>query len=190
MIARISGVLIEKHPTYGILEANNIGYKVFATLPTLGQAEIGKKISLHTYLHVRENVLDLYGFENEEEKVLFELLISVSGIGPKSAMGILNIAQPSSLKNAISTGDTTHLVKVSGIGKKSAQKIILELKDKLGDAEQENVAMMQDDVDTIEVLTSLGYSQNEVRDILQKIPPEIVGAQERIREALKKLGNG
>ncbi|MCI5108251.1 MAG: Holliday junction branch migration protein RuvA [Candidatus Pacebacteria bacterium] len=188
MIGRISGKLIEKHPLYGIIDVGGLGYKVHATLPTLGQVAIGEDITLHTYLHVRENTLDLYGFENEEEKFFFELLLSVSGIGPKSAVGILNIASPDSLKSAISAGDTTHLVKVSGIGKKSAQKIILELKDKIGDSIEGDPLMMQDEVDTMEALVSLGYPEKEVREVLQKIPKDISGAHEKIKEALKILG--
>lgn len=189
MIAQLTGTLIEKHPLFGIIDVGGVGYKVFATLPTLGQAVLGEKLTLYTYHHIRENIQDLYGFENKEEQALFELLISVSGIGPKSALGILNIANVSSLKQAIASGDTAHLTKVSGIGKKSAQKIIIELKDKLGDVAEEDVALMQDEVDTMEALVSLGYSQKEVRDVLQKISKDVVGPQERIKEALKVLGS-
>ncbi len=189
MIARITGTLVEKHTLFGIIDAHGIGYKVFATLPTLGSAVVGQEITLYTYHHIRENIQDLYGFENKEEQALFELLLSVSGIGPKSALGILNIANVSSLKQAIASGDTAHLTKVSGIGKKSAQKIIIELKDKLGDVAEEDVALMRDEVDTMEALVSLGYSQKEVRDVLQKISKDTIGPQERIKEALKILGS-
>jgi len=187
MIARLSGILIEKHPLFGIIDVGGVGYKVYATLPTLGQTTIGEKITLHTHMHVRENSQDLYGFEDREEQSIFELLISVSGIGPKSALGILNVANPTLLKQAVASGDTTHLTKVSGVGKKSAQKIIIELKDKLGDVTGSDVTLMQDEVDTMEALTSLGYGQREVRDVLQKIPKDIVGPQDRIKEALKLL---
>lgn len=187
MIARLSGILTEKHPLFGIIDVSGVGYKVFATLPTLGQLSIGEEVTLHTYMYVRENIQDLYGFEDKEEQALFELLISVSGIGPKSALGILNVANPATLKQAVAAGDTTHLTKVSGIGKKSAQKIIIELKDKLDSASEQDVALMQDEVDTMEALTSLGYGQKEVRDVLQKIPKDITGPQDRIKEALKLL---
>lgn len=188
MIGRIHGTLVEKHPLFGIVDVSGLGYKVYTTLPTLGKVSVGEDITLHTYLHVRENSLDLYGFEDKEEQLFFELLISVSGIGPKSAISILNIANPDSLKKAISAGDTTHLVKVSGIGKKSAQKIILELKDKIGDGYEGDALLMQDEVDTLEALLSLGYSEKEVREVLQKLPKDIEGAHERIKEALKLLG--
>ena len=187
MIARISGTLIEKHPLYGIVDVGGVGYKVFATLPTLGHTSIGEKVTLHTYEHIRENSRDLYGFEDKEEQRLFELLISVSGIGPKSALGILNIAQPASLKKAISAGDTTHLIKVSGIGKKSAQKIIIELKDKLGDLQEGDELLMQEEVDTMDALKALGYGEKEIRDALQKVPKDIAGHQDRIKETLKLL---
>lgn len=188
MIARLRGTLIEKHPLFGIIEVGGIGYKVFTTLPTLGQAVIGEEITLHTHLHIRENSQELYGFEDKEEQSLFELLITISGIGPKSALGILNVSNPTSLKHAISAGDTTNLTKVSGIGKKSAQKIIIELKDKLGDIDSDDIAMVQDEVDTMEALSSLGYNEKEIRDVLQKIPKEVSGPQDRIKEALKLLG--
>lgn len=187
MIGRIRGTLVEKHPLFGIIDVSGIGYKVFTTLPTLGQVSVGDEIILHTHLHIRENSQELYGFENKEEQSLFELLISISGIGPKSALGILNVSNPTSLKQAIASGDTTNLTKVSGIGKKSAQKIILELKDKLGDVDPEDIAMVQDEVDTMEALSSLGYNEKEIRDVLQKLPKDISSPQDRIREALKQL---
>ena len=116
------------------------------------------------------------------------MLLSVSGIGPKSALGILNIADPSTLKKAIIAGDTAHLVKVSGIGKKSAEKIALELRDKFEESDTIDGVSMQNDVDTLEALISLGYSQQESREVLKKIPSEIIGTNEKIKEALKLLG--
>jgi len=187
MIARISGKLVEKHPLFGIVDVGGIGYKIFVTLPTLGQITVGEEVTLFTHLHIRENIQDLYGFIDREEQALFELLITISGIGPKSALGILNVSNPKSLKQAIASGETTNLTRVSGIGKKSAQKIILELKDKLGDVNSDDIAMVQDEVDTMEALSSLGYGEKEVREVLQKVSKDIVGPQDRIKEALKLL---
>ena len=114
MIAHLKGILIEKQPNFCIVDVAGVGYKVFVTLPTLGLLPINDEVSLHTYHHIREQAMDLYGFSDREERYFFELLLSVSGIGPKGALSILNIADPATLKKAIVADDTTHLVKVSG----------------------------------------------------------------------------
>ena len=139
---------------------------------------------------VREDALDLYGFQNQTELEFFEMLISVSGIGPKGALGILNVAPVDHLKEAIAMGDTAALTKVSGIGSKSAQKIILELRDKLGGHESETGGtMLGDERDAIEGLVALGYAERSAREALKKVPPEIKGTGARIKGALKQLGS-
>ena len=134
---------------------------------------------------MREDALDLYGFLNYEELEFFEMLIGVSGIGPKGALAILSIASTETLRKAIGTGDTSYLTKISGIGKKTAEKIVIELRDKMG--EQEKGSSMQEELDAMEALKSLGYSQNEIREALKKVPPDL-NTNEKIREALKILG--
>lgn len=171
-----------------IIDVGGVGYKVFTPVGFLEKAEGGQEISLWTHLVVRETVLDLYGFETEEELEFFELLMGISGIGPKSALGILNVASTKTLKQAIQSGNTSHLTKVSGIGKKSAQKIVLELKDKLGDSDDIYVPQIQEEVDAVEALQSLGYSAHQSRDVLKNVPENISGTSERIKWALKKLG--
>tara|TARA_B100001741_G_C16360557_1_gene508429 strand:+ start:200 stop:772 length:573 start_codon:yes stop_codon:yes gene_type:complete len=188
MIAHLRGTLIEKQPNFCIIDVQGVGYKVSVPLPVLGDFALGEAVSLYTYHHIREQSMDLYGFEDTEALRFFEMLLSVSGIGPKSALGILNIADPSTLKKAIIAGDTAHLVKVSGIGKKSAEKIALELRDKFEESDTIDGVSMQNDVDTLEALISLGYSQQESREVLKKIPSEIIGTNEKIKEALKLLG--
>ena len=113
---------------------------------------------------MREDVLDLYGFLDHRELEFFEMLISVSGIGPKGALSILGITSIETLRKAISTGDTSYLTKVSGIGKKTAEKIIIELRDKIG--EEKGGSSLQGELDALEALKSLGYSQNEAREAL------------------------
>jgi Holliday junction DNA helicase RuvA len=134
---------------------------------------------------VREDALDLYGFLSEEELSFFEMLISISGIGPKTALNVLSVSSVSALKKAISTSDVSHLVKVSGIGKKIADKIVLELKDKV-EGSDENGPTLREEVDAIEALKALGYSQKEAREALKEASGKTTS--ERIKEALKILG--
>jgi len=188
MIAHIKGSIISVEEKFIIIEVNGIGYKVFLSADTLLGCEKGVEKSFWTYLAVRENSLDLYGFETIEEKSFFESLLDVSGIGPKSALSILNVAPVLTLKKAIATGDTSYLNKVSGIGKKTAEKIIIELRDKLQTYKnEEGVQSLRDEGDIIEALKSLGYSQTEARDAVKKIPTNIEKTNEKIKEALKIL---
>lgn len=190
MIAHIKGKIIDKSEKFLVIEANGLGYLVFSPTSTiLNSPKVGEEISLWTYLAVRETALDLYGFETRDEKSFFELLIGVSGIGPKNALSILSLAPIEILKKAIGSGDTTYMTKVSGIGKKTAEKIVVELRDKLaslghGDAD----GSLKGDADVLEALQSLGYSQHEIRNALKEVSPETTGTNEKIKEALKILG--
>lgn len=188
MISYLSGTIISISGTYLVLDVNGVGYKVFATGQTLLGLKTGGKTELFTHLAVRETALDLYGFPSQEELSFFELLITISGIGPKSALGILNVATVDVLKNAIFTENTSHLIKVSGIGKKNAEKIVLELRGKL-DGEMKDGTSSNDDSDALEALTSLGYTQKEAREALKQISNDITGASERVKSALKILSS-
>lgn len=187
MIGKITGTVEKADIGLLIINVGGIGYKVFTPVAILDTAEKQKEISLWTHLAVRETALDLYGFETEEELRFFELLLNISGIGPKSALGILNVASPRTLRQAIQSGDTSHLTKVSGIGKKSAQKIVIELKDKLSADEDEDLGTLQADVDVVEALQALGYSQAQARTAIENIPTEIIDTSERVKLALKDL---
>jgi len=190
MIAHLSGTILFAGEKYIVIEVAGVGYKVrvaLDTLQALRKAPEGKA-SLWTYTVVREDALDLYGFQNQTELDFFEMLISVSGIGPKGALGILNVAPVSHLKEAIAKGDTGALTKVSGIGSKSAQKIILELQDKLGGHEGDTGGtMLGDERDAIEGLVALGYAERVAREALKKVSPDTKGTGARIKEALKQL---
>ena len=174
-----------------VIETNGVGYKVRLAVDTLQtlRKNTGENTSLWIHTAVREDALDLYGFQNQVELEFFEMLISVSGIGPKGALGILNVAPVDHLKEAIAMGDTGALTKVSGIGSKSAQKIILELRDKLGWQESEaGGTMLGDERDAIEGLVALGYAERSAREALKKVPSDTKGTGARIKEALKLLG--
>lgn len=193
MISKITGKITHSDINFVVIDVGGVGYKVFVCEETLDQIrkignETEKDINLWTHLAVRENSMDLYGFETKENLELFEMLISVSGIGPKSGLNILNIASPDSLRSAVISGDTQYLTKVSGIGKKNAQKIILELKDKLGEAETGGFEKIKEETEAVEALKSLGYSSRESREALRQVQ-EAGTTQEKIREALKILGS-
>lgn len=191
MIAHIDGNILYIDNKYLIVNVNGIGYKVHTTTEILNGNNIDDKISLFTYLAVRENALDLFGFKNIEEMTFFEMLLSVSGIGPKSALGILSLADIDTIKRAIVTGDTSYLNKVSGIGKKTAERIVIDLKNKVTiDTNNEHTdASMRIENDAIEALKSLGYSQNEARNALKEVSSDIVGVNAKIKQALKILSN-
>jgi len=188
MIAYLFGTVIHVDSQHLILNVNGVGYKVYAKGNDLQKTAIGKEISFWTYLSVKENALDLYGFHTQDELGFFELLITVSGIGPKKALGILNLVPIESLRQAVRTENVSHLVKVSGIGGKIAEKIILELRGKLGKAGEMEAGTLRDESDVVEALYSLGYSQKEAREALKEISEEIIGAGEKVKEALKILG--
>jgi Holliday junction DNA helicase RuvA len=193
MIGSIRGKIILKKDKFLIVEAGGVGYKISISPDALSKtkkleepARAGGEVFLFIHTHVREDAFDLYGFLDYEELEFFEMLIGVSGIGPKGALAILGVATIDTLKRAIGTSDTSYLTKISGIGKKTAEKIIIELRDKMGEVEKGS--SMQGELDALEALKSLGYGQNEAREALKKVSPETVDTSAKIREALKILG--
>lgn len=190
MIGHIEGKIIYIDEKYIVVSAHGVGYKLFVSPENINGTNIGDQASFFTYMAVRENSLDLYGFKDIEEKDFFELLLDVSGIGPKSALSILSIASIDTLKQAIATGDTGYLNKVSGIGRKTAEKIVIELRDKMKAHKKDGdmPSSLRGESDVIEALKTLGYSQNEARDVMKQIPASIEGTNARIKEALKILG--
>lgn len=187
MISKITGKIEYKSSNFIIINTSGVGYKVFVSNDTL--STIDKKtdnVSIWAYLAVRENSLDLYGFLTKEDLDFFELLISISGIGPKTALGILNVATTETLISAISTEDTSYLTKVSGIGTKNAQKIVIELKNKIQKIDQTPTGI-REEIDVIEALKSLGYSAKQSSDALKQLDKKITGTGEKVREALKIL---
>ncbi len=188
MIGHIEGKVIFKGEKYAVLDVGGVGYKIFAGAETL--KNIGNdRIKLWTHLHVREDALDLYGFSNQSELEFFELLISISGIGPRSALGILAVAPVDTIKRAVGSGDTTYLTKVSGVGRKTAEKVVLELKDKMGFGKNgTSPEEFKDDADLVEALVALGYSQRDAREMIQKIPKDINGRENRLKAAIRTTG--
>ncbi len=188
MISFLSGKIIYTSDRFAVLDVNGVGYKVFTTGETLRQAEkSGGSVSFWTHLSVRENSLDLYGFIEQSELEFFELLLTVSGIGPKTALGIMNAAPVELIVSAITEGDSSHLTKVSGIGTKNAQKMVMELKGKVNGF-RATTPMGEKETDALEALEALGYSLREAREVLKKISPSADTTSEKIKESLKLLG--
>lgn len=188
MIAHLSGTIHFRGMKFVIVDVGGVGYKI--TVPTETQKTMGSKgapVSLFTHLYVRENAMELYGFSTQAELEFFEMLIAISGIGPKSAIGVLSVAPLDVLKRGVASGDASHLMKVSGIGKKIAEKITLELKEKL--AGEADTSIDGGDADVLDALVSLGYNAREAREAVRRVA---VGAraQEKIKEALRILGGG
>ena len=190
MISYLEGKIIEKNDKFLVINAGGVGYRVFSHQGILEKMPaIGQNIGVWTHLYVREDTLDLYGFTEKEELEFFETLISISGIGPKSALGILEVAPVTSLKQAIVSEDETFFTKVSGVGKKTAQRLILELKNKLAKTvmpiKGSDSAEMAEAMDA---LVSLGYKERDARKVLQEIAKDIRGVEAKIKAALKILG--
>lgn len=186
MIGSLKGKIILRTDKFLILETAGVGYKIFTSPDVLSKTgKAGGETSLWTHTHVREDTLELYGFLDREELEFFEMLITISGIGPRSGLAILSIASIETLRKAIGTNDTGYLTKVSGIGRKTAEKIIIELRDKIG--EEKEGTSLKEELDALEALKSLGYSQLEAREALKKVSAEM-STNAKIREALKIMG--
>lgn len=192
MLDFIQGELIKKEPDYVVLLVGGIGYRLMVSAITLAaMPTIKNSVTLYTHLHVREDELTLYGFATEEEKELFAILLSVSGIGPKLAMAVLSKMNVMEFKRAIILGDTAMLTTIPGVGKKTAERMILELKDKVGKLDTEADSKMQITTDSpatdlrsqaVTALLALGYSLAEA----QKAVP--LNAQAETVEDLVRLG--
>lgn len=189
MISHLSGTVFSKGLKDIVIDVQGVGFRVFCGAETIKKiSEKGGKVNLWTHHAIREDAHELYGFLHEEELEFFELLIGISGIGPKSALGVMALAPLDTLKRAIAAGEITYLTKVSGIGKKMAQKIILELREKLAGETEGGVGELAADADVLEALVSLGYSRQQARGALQKVPATIASTNDRIKEAIKTLG--
>jgi len=190
MISYLEGKIIDKDLEYITLNVNGVGYLIHATPDLLQEAQDKEEMSIWTYLAVRENSLDLYGFKDKAEIAVFKLLLTISGVGPKSAIGILSSTTAETLILGIRSNDPAYLSKTSGIGKKTSEKIMVALKDKLGAFEFEddsNSGSENPNVIAIDALVTLGYSEREARDAVSKIK-DIDNPEDIIKKALKEIG--
>jgi holliday junction DNA helicase RuvA len=183
MIAALRGRVIARRHDGVVVDVGGVGYLVNATQRALARAKRGEEVALDTYLHVREEALQLYGFAEPAERELFELLLSVSGVGPKVALAILSNSTPADLRRAIALEDETRFVAIPGIGRKTAQRIVLELKEKLGPVDVSGEAPVEELV-ARDALVELGYSIPEAERALAGTDPELP-PEERVRQALR-----
>lgn len=197
MIAYLEGKLIEKNPTHLILDVNGVGYSINIPVSSYTNVgEIGETVKVLTYQYVREDELKLYGFSSRQEKELFELLISVNGVGPKVALGILSSISVEDFQRSILREDLDVLTHISGVGKKTAQRLIVELKEKLSKVDlgvekeiedREKVVVSVED-EAVSALVSLGYNKFDARKAVEKVSSESKeesSIEELIKRALK-----
>jgi Holliday junction DNA helicase RuvA len=186
LIARLRGRPVANTPEGLVLEVAGVGYLVAATPSAVRKADGADEVALHTYLHVREDALQLYGFAEVAERELFLQLLSVNGIGPKVALAIVSGSPPTDLRRAIVLGDSARFQAIPGIGKKTAERIVLELKEKLADAPVpiSSATATEPHLVARDALVELGYSLGEAELALARVDPELP-PEERVREALK-----
>jgi holliday junction DNA helicase RuvA len=183
VIASVRGTVVARRLDGVVVDVNGVGYLVQATQRALQKAQSGREVVLDTYLHVREDKLQLYGFAEPAERELFELLLSVSGVGPKVALAILSNSTPGDLRRAIALEDETRFVAIPGIGRKTAQRIVLELREKLGPVDMGGESPAEELV-ARDALVELGYSVPEAERALAGTDPQLP-PEERVRQALR-----
>ena len=190
MIATLEGLVTEKTTDMVVLECAGVGYGLYVTFEDFGALKTGQPAKLHVYEHIRENAHDLFGFKSTETKALFEQLLSVNGVGPKMALSILSIASSDHVRKAIASGDTKFIAQAPGVGKRVAERVVVDLKDKVGLSSSEDatsflagVAANPND-EALQGLVALGYSVQDAAEALEKIDQDL-SAEERIKQALK-----
>lgn len=197
MYAYISGKIADKANNYVVIDNGGMGYKIFMSPSVIEKLpDVGEFQKIHTYYYVREDVISLYGFLTNEELRMFELLLSVSGIGAKSAIQILSNITPSSFALAVISNDVSKIVKIPGIGSKTAARIILELKDKLkteqaiskNEQVKEAIHESEKDTEAVVALQVLGYTRKEIEKALEKFETQNLTVEEIIKKALSILG--
>jgi holliday junction DNA helicase RuvA len=188
MIARLRGEVVLRSSTTVVVDVGGVGYLVHPTASARRNAKPGREATFETYLHVREDVLQLFGFSDPAERELFELLLSVQGVGPKVALAIVSGSSPDELRRAIALEDTARFQAIPGIGKKTAQRVVMELKEKLGEGvvgEEPTPLSPKTHLVARDALIELGYTIAEAEEALAGTDPD-APPEERVREALKK----
>lgn len=198
MIYNVRGTLTYNDINYAVVECGGVGFKCFVSMTTLKELPpLGKEANLYTYLSVREDAMDLFGFATQQELDAFKLLITVSGVGPKAAMAVLSVLPPDRLSIAVSSGDVKSIQSAQGVGKKTAERIVLELKDKMLGIAPSNAAAVQsiqavasnsDAQEAVEVLVSLGFNQSDAATVVGAMDKGL-SVDDMIRKGLKQLSS-
>ena len=188
MIAHVKGVVAEKFGSSVIVDVHNIGYEVQVALGDFERAMLGEEVKFYTYHHIREQSQDLFGFASLAAKKLFELLITVQGVGPKAALAILSLGESESVRNAIASGDSGFVSKASGVGKKIAERVVVDLSDKVGlavtVAHSSGAIVSPAGDEALEALMALGYTLQDASTALEGVSKDMPTA-ERVRAALQ-----
>jgi Holliday junction DNA helicase RuvA len=192
MIATLQGTVTDKGESYLIVETGGVGFKVHVPAPLVARwGTPGRRVSLFTHLHMRENEVSLYGFETRNELSFFQSLLSVSGIGPKVGLGALTAGNVDALRSAIAAGDSDYLTQLPGVGKKTAQRIVLDLRGKLEEEELAPAPVISSvDQDVLAALLSMGYNDTEAKAAVASLPDEEMPVEDRLLLALRHLGGG
>lgn len=198
MIYNVKGTLTYTDPNFAVVECGGVGFKCFVSMTTLRELpSIGNEVNLYTHMSVREDAMDLFGFYEVDELEAFKLLISVSGIGPKAAIAILSVLTPSKLSVAISSGDVRSIQAAQGVGKKTAERVVLELKDKMvglgtsaaADIQSvQSVASSADAQEAVEVLVSLGFNQSDAATVVGAMDKSM-SVDDMVRKGLRQLSS-
>ena len=198
MIYNVRGTLTYTDVNYAVVECGGVGFKCFVSMTTLKELPpLGKEANLYTYLAVREDAMDLFGFATQQELDAFKLLITVSGVGPKAAMAVLSVLPPDRLSIAVSSGDVKSIQSAQGVGKKTAERIVHELKDKMLGIAPSNAAAVQsiqavasnsDAQEAVEVLVSLGFNQSDAATVVGAMDKGL-SVDDMIRKGLKQLSS-
>ena len=195
MIASLKGIIDNKGSNFIVVDVNGVGYKAYMPSSSIQDLNVGDKIKIYTYLRITQDDMSLFGFLTNEELAMFELLISVGGIGAKSATNILSNIEPSTFAMAVIMSDVNKIKSLPGIGPKTAQRIILELKDKIkndqaidnGKGIAEKIELTQVAEDAIDALQVLGYNRRDVEQVMSKIDTTSLTLEDAIKEGLKNL---
>ncbi|OIO20314.1 MAG: Holliday junction DNA helicase RuvA [Candidatus Magasanikbacteria bacterium CG1_02_32_51] len=191
MISIVSGIIKNKGKSdILVFTSSGIGYEINVSTSFFADLKIGEKIEIYTYLKVAENVLELFGFRNLEEKIFFELLISIKGLGPRGALNILSLGSLDEIQDAIGRGDISYLTQVSGIGRRTAERLVVELKNKIVKSlksESEGKELIGGKLsDVVEALVAIGHSKDEARDIVKSLDTKDKTVEELLKMALKR----
>jgi holliday junction DNA helicase RuvA len=189
VISFLEGEVAEKGAGRAVLDVHGVGYEVLAPASTVAKLPaVGTRARIFTRMHVRDDAMTLYGFATADERGLFDLLVTVTGVGPKVALSFLSALSPDALRRAVAAGDVAALTVVPGVGKKVAQRVVLDLKDKLGG---EGITLSGPLADVREALLSLGLSPQEASQALGALPPDgDRPVEDLLREALRHVGRG
>jgi Holliday junction DNA helicase RuvA len=191
MIAHVFGTVAEKFNSSVIIDVQGVGYEVAVAAGDFERALLDEPLKLHTYHHIREQSQELFGFSSLAAKKLFELLITVQGVGPKAALAILSLGDSEDVRNAIASSDAAYIMKASGVGKRTAERVVVDLSDKVGLALRTNVTNLGESTqlhhsdEALEALMALGYSLNDATRALEGVSSELSVA-ERITQALRQ----